>query len=1114
MSRQSLSRVLSVVARLACFLAVIVAASACPNTAGDRAWPAPVAGSPEPIAPDALVWEIERDEAGRVIRSVDPAGRATTVAYDLHSNGRVRRMARTLPDGSQAIHEIDAEGRPVRAVRGDHEIAYAYDTQGRLASLRRTGLPSVSFGYDTLNRITLEKVGRSAIKYQYDILGRLKEITTPAGPVTYEYAPGQRMIVRALPTGHRTVLKYDARGRLQLVEHSNARKELVARYEYEWRPDGRLLKAQETSPDAERAIRYEYDTLGELTRATDSAGSTATFSYDAFGNRISATRSGGGDVAALYDFAGRLTGLAGKPCRNDAAGSLIACDSRDVELTHGADGALVRVARGSTAVEYRYDASGAMVERTVGAHKESFFPDPTSSTWRPLVAKEKGGVETLYLWENSTLIGALRGGKATFFLPDQLGSVRLVVDGKGAIVAQRAYDPFGVPDKGAAADIEPGFGGLFYDAAAGLYLTRTRAYDPEIGRFVERDPELRPPGASAEDLSAYAYCGNDPVNGVDPTGERQSDPPLHASNPNVYYVTVPKIDFSEYGLAKDPNFRGGRAGNEYTRLQNHLIAADLERQGFTITHMHGWPSEAGGVLKERYLPPVPGSEVAGGRNFIDIVAVKGDTSLFVSTQSTDKQGALRETMQDTSVIAKLKDAGVHRGTVRLSSWPSDVGGVALEGASSALAGLGQVTGVALDDNQRIVLLTNDATNVRLPPMELDDIVTVFRAVYTHGESPLVSIDPDPKSPLGPTFNVRYGQGLERTYVGWVLFEADRRMKAYSLGTDNVTNQHVSSRVPGYRSVTEMQADANSTPPGASAPKWERFWIVPSGRRERQTPSGALSLLDVPLRVNTQVMKLSGGKLEPLLSEPPSLASKRFADWFTSSYDALGNDPPSPLPAGHRRAYDHVNVFEELRRIALLTAAAEKLRGDGVPLPSWVRARRVEPFPAPARTPRIEILKDVGKVRLSLAGGVSLDTPKSAIVRQASAEATQVAGALTNALPAGAFAAPTKVRGALDVTKAIAFPGAGTRDVGALVEEEKDVELPLANGDTLVLARMWSSFFDPEGELGRGWSLDLPTLSAQWESFSEGDTVRKQRVPVLWSPLETRSARFTKLAEVP
>jgi RHS repeat-associated protein len=52
------------------------------------------------------------------------------------------------------------------------------------------------------------------------------------------------------------------------------------------------------------------------------------------------------------------------------------------------------------------------------------------------------------------------------------------------------------------------------DDGTGLYYYRARYYDPEIGRFISEDPL----GFGARDVNFYAYVGNNPVNGNDPSG--------------------------------------------------------------------------------------------------------------------------------------------------------------------------------------------------------------------------------------------------------------------------------------------------------------------------------------------------------------------------------------------------------------------------------------------------------------------------------------------------------------------------------------------------------------------------------------------------------------------
>ncbi|MFH1371049.1 MAG: RHS repeat-associated core domain-containing protein [Planctomycetota bacterium] len=57
------------------------------------------------------------------------------------------------------------------------------------------------------------------------------------------------------------------------------------------------------------------------------------------------------------------------------------------------------------------------------------------------------------------------------------------------------------------------FTGREYNSETGLYYYRTRYYKPSIGRFLQTDP-VRYYGG----LNLYTYCGNNPLNWLDPWG--------------------------------------------------------------------------------------------------------------------------------------------------------------------------------------------------------------------------------------------------------------------------------------------------------------------------------------------------------------------------------------------------------------------------------------------------------------------------------------------------------------------------------------------------------------------------------------------------------------------
>jgi RHS repeat-associated protein len=95
---------------------------------------------------------------------------------------------------------------------------------------------------------------------------------------------------------------------------------------------------------------------------------------------------------------------------------------------------------------------------------------------------------------------------------DGLGSVVALSDSDGDTVQTYEYSIFG---QVAASDPNhPNpytFTGRRLDFETGLYFYRARYYNPYIGRFMQTDPV-------GQGTNLYAYCGNNPVGCVDPSG--------------------------------------------------------------------------------------------------------------------------------------------------------------------------------------------------------------------------------------------------------------------------------------------------------------------------------------------------------------------------------------------------------------------------------------------------------------------------------------------------------------------------------------------------------------------------------------------------------------------
>ena len=113
---------------------------------------------------------------------------------------------------------------------------------------------------------------------------------------------------------------------------------------------------------------------------------------------------------------------------------------------------------------------------------------------------------------------------------DVQGNIIALIDNSGKVVIEYVYDAWGnhaVLDSNGNDLTDPNhignrnpfrYRGYFYDAETGLYYLQTRYYDPEVGRFLNMDDISYATPEQIHGLNLYAYCGNNPVNNVDPTG--------------------------------------------------------------------------------------------------------------------------------------------------------------------------------------------------------------------------------------------------------------------------------------------------------------------------------------------------------------------------------------------------------------------------------------------------------------------------------------------------------------------------------------------------------------------------------------------------------------------
>ena len=475
------------------------------------------------------------------------------------------------------------------------------------------------------------------------------------------------------------------------------------------------------------------------------------------------------------------------------------------------------------------------------------------------------------------------------------------------------------------------------------------------------------------------------------------------------------------------------------------------------------------------------------------------------------------------------------------SWsPSPVGGVYLGGAGKVLAGLGMLKGIAVDEaSGNLILVAEDGRESALPPLRLDDVVTVFRAVYDHGQSPTVTINPDKKNPEGPTMDVIHGPGTEGTYVGWVLFECDRVMKTYQLGVDNVSKQPIASRVPGHSEAVDSVFFGNRTRGSGhvSDGVWERFWIVPDTVRRYDAAAHGLSLFDISLKVKTQKMKWVEGELVDDETGESSVGAKAFTKWFSEHYGEIAEEVRLAPPKGGGLT-EPVAVFKELRRIATVAAVAERLRDQGQALPLWMKDYRVAVFPVAPTTPSLNLTRTNEMHISNIYGGVNLAPADSDVHAYGPASlgktkpkgredvafvqvADEDARILSDRIPEVARhpletvrLAQVELPGNKKSTTLVALPGAGSLALVPNRQTYADMSVPIGLGRRIALARHYNSFFDPVGEYGKGWTMNLPSLKMiPVPASCDGKKRECNMVPWLTDPLGTLNVRFERIEKV-
>jgi len=522
------------------------------------------------------------DEYGRVTNKLDQAG-VEILRYKYDPDSRLTNRWSAAKGDTKYKHDLvgnrtnidyavstdvsfkyDALNRVTNMVDAVGTTAYGYAAGGQLWTEDGPwSSDTVTNSYNNRLRTALglaQPTGAWTNGFGYDAMKRLTNVTSQAGTFAYTYRsqPSTLIAQLLLPNTSYITNTYDSVARLT----------------------GTWLKT--STNGTLNSHEYSYNAGHQRTQQVFSSGSTYSYTYDSIGQlKVADSATGTEDRGYTYDDAWNLNYRTNNVTLNtfkvdsknqltnaynagtltyDANGNLTYSDAAPYGYSYDDENRLVNwyyydgdydgngnpTSDDDLRTEFVYDGLGRLRKRVEYGVVASAWSVSSETRylydgWRVIQERNSGNTPTVAYTRGNDLSGSLEGaggiggllGRShgysagnwsthNFYHADGNGNVTYLVNSSQALAARYRYDPFGrtISYSGslALANVYR-FSSKELHVNSGLYYYGRRFYDPNLQRWLNRDPILERGG-----INLYRFVNNAPSGLIDTDGELATSP--------------------------------------------------------------------------------------------------------------------------------------------------------------------------------------------------------------------------------------------------------------------------------------------------------------------------------------------------------------------------------------------------------------------------------------------------------------------------------------------------------------------------------------------------------------------------------------------------------------